>query len=109
MSERGAFISHYIYGDEDREAIVAGISKAAEENKAWVFLSPPTENGKAKPIVCGTLRGGWSEHEELVTAITGIKTKLAVEFIAITERGLVYRIIKEPDGTVLAKLMIDGE
>lgn len=97
MSERGSFVTEYIYDEED----YLKIRKALDKDNKYLCVSPPCYWGDKKnelPIVSGKV-GALScdgEIDVLADALVGITTDSSVDILVYCDSGTIALIRKEP-------------
>lgn len=97
MSERGSFVTQYIYDNND----YLKIRKALDKNSKYLCVSPPCYYGDKTnelPIVSGKV-GSLScdgEIDVLTGALDGITTDFSVDILVYCDSGTIALIRKEP-------------
>ena len=110
MSERGSFVSEYIYNEGDYKIIREALNK----NSKYLCISPPTywgdkENempivsGKVGEIACGM------EWISIASALVGIETKYDIKIVIMEDIGDILLLTKRKDGYISIRELNIGE
>ena len=90
MSERGSYMTQFIYNDQDRQTILDYLKEFTEQAKPHISLTVMTDGR----MIAGTIRagGGYPGEEGIAMEyeiLPGLKGKLnsPVKFAVITDSG----------------------
>lgn len=109
MSERGSFVTQYIYDTVD----YLKIRKALDKNSKYLCVSPPCYWGDERnelPIVSGKVGSLSSDGEidVLATSLLDITTNFRVDILVYCDSGTIALIRKEPYQTNVDYWILGG-
>lgn len=110
MSERGSFVTEYIYNESDYKII----RKALDKNSKYLCISPPAywdykENempivsGKVGESACGM------EWLTIASALVGVKTEYDIRIVIMEDIGDILLLIKTSAGDISVYQLETGE
>ena len=110
MSERGSFVTEYMYNESDYKII----HEALDKNSKYLCISLPTywdnkENempivsGKVGEITCGM------EWLTIASALCGVKTEDDVNIVIMEDIGDILLLTKGCNGDISIKELVIGE
>lgn len=110
MSERGSFVTEYIYIESDYKLIREALNK----NSKYLCISPPAywdNKENEMPIVSGKVGESMCGMEwyTIACAIVGIKTEYDVNIVIMEDIGGILLLTKRSGGYISVRELITGE